>query len=86
MCLQIKLEYPHEVLTCISGCYGCISRDERPRVIKSLTFYLLKFLCEIVYAIVHRLCKNSLVYNHMKVHNMILQFMLNCIYTIYAIF
>ena len=37
--LQIKLEYPHEVLTCISGYYGGISREEKPIVIKSLTFY-----------------------------------------------
>lgn len=37
--LQIKLEYPHEVLTCISGYYGCISKNERPQIIKSLTFY-----------------------------------------------
>lgn len=36
---RIKLEYPHEVLTCISGYYGPISRDERPKVIRSLTFY-----------------------------------------------
>lgn len=36
---RIKLEYPHEVLTCISGYYGCISKNERPQIIKSLTFY-----------------------------------------------
>ncbi len=37
--LQIKLEYPNEVLICISGYYGSVSRDERPKVIRSLTFY-----------------------------------------------
>ncbi|XP_050366078.1 jacalin-related lectin 3 [Argentina anserina] len=36
---RIKLEYPHEVLSCISGYYGCISKNERPQIIKSLTFY-----------------------------------------------
>ncbi|CAI9777858.1 unnamed protein product [Fraxinus pennsylvanica] len=36
---QIKLEYPHEVLTCISGYYGPISKDQRKEGIKSLTFY-----------------------------------------------
>lgn len=35
----MKLEFPHEVLICISGYYGSIDRDERPKVIKSLTFY-----------------------------------------------
>lgn len=33
------MEYPHEVLTCISGYHGSVSRDERPKVIKALTFY-----------------------------------------------
>ncbi|KAK2978922.1 hypothetical protein RJ640_019237 [Escallonia rubra] len=32
---KIKLEYPHEVLTCISGFYGPISREEGMKVIKS---------------------------------------------------
>ncbi|KAK7305408.1 hypothetical protein VNO77_43314 [Canavalia gladiata] len=36
---RIKLEYPNEVLTCISGYYGSINADERPIIIKSLTFY-----------------------------------------------
>ncbi|XP_065621191.1 pentatricopeptide repeat-containing protein At1g19720 [Quercus suber] len=36
---RIKLEHPHEVLICISGYYGSVSRDERHKVIKSLTFY-----------------------------------------------
>ncbi|KAH7524141.1 hypothetical protein FEM48_Zijuj06G0087700 [Ziziphus jujuba var. spinosa] len=36
---RVKLEFPHEVLICISGYYGSIDRDERPKVIKSLTFY-----------------------------------------------
>ena len=35
---QIKLEYPHEVLTCISGYYGPIG-NEHSKVINSLTFY-----------------------------------------------
>ncbi|XAR61711.1 hypothetical protein NMG60_11016212 [Bertholletia excelsa] len=34
----IKLDYPHEVLTCLSGFYGPINGDYGPRVIKSLTF------------------------------------------------
>ncbi|OVA08713.1 Mannose-binding lectin [Macleaya cordata] len=36
---RIKLDYPHEVITCISGYYGSITKDERPKVIRSLTFY-----------------------------------------------
>nr|AFK44060.1 unknown [Lotus japonicus] len=36
---RIKLEYPHEVLTCISGYYRSITMDEHPIIIKSLTFY-----------------------------------------------
>ncbi|KAK3009723.1 hypothetical protein RJ639_013065 [Escallonia herrerae] len=36
---KIKLEYPHEVLTCISGFYGPISREEGTKVIKALTFH-----------------------------------------------
>ncbi|XP_070670346.1 jacalin-related lectin 3-like [Malus domestica] len=38
---RIKLEYPHEVITCISGYYGCISKDQGqgPKIIKSLTFF-----------------------------------------------
>ncbi|KAH7567215.1 hypothetical protein JRO89_XS07G0032900 [Xanthoceras sorbifolium] len=36
---RLKLECPNEVLNCISGYYGSITRDERPKVIKSLTFY-----------------------------------------------
>ncbi|KAF7816113.1 jacalin-related lectin 3-like [Senna tora] len=36
---RIKLEYPHEVLTCISGYYGPVINDERHIVMKSLTFY-----------------------------------------------
>ena len=37
--LQVKLDYPHEVLTCISGYYGYVGKGERQQVIKSLTFY-----------------------------------------------
>ncbi|CAL0301685.1 unnamed protein product [Lupinus luteus] len=36
---RIKLDYPHEVLTCICGYYGSITMDEGPVIIKSLTFY-----------------------------------------------
>ncbi|XP_026393625.1 jacalin-related lectin 3-like [Papaver somniferum] len=36
---RIKFDYPHEVITCISGYYGSISKDERPNVIRSLTFF-----------------------------------------------
>lgn len=35
----MKLDFPHEVLTCISGYYGAVSKDEGMKVIKSLTFY-----------------------------------------------
>ncbi|XP_057726006.1 jacalin-related lectin 3-like [Arachis stenosperma] len=35
---RIKLEYPHEVLSCISGYYGSITKDEKHIIIKSLTF------------------------------------------------
>ncbi|XP_029123290.1 jacalin-related lectin 3 isoform X2 [Elaeis guineensis] len=36
---RIKFDYPHEVLNCVSGYYATINRDERPTVIKSLSFY-----------------------------------------------
>ncbi|KAB1203777.1 Agglutinin [Morella rubra] len=36
---RVKLEYPHEVLICMSGYYGSIGGDEGSRVIRSLTFY-----------------------------------------------
>ncbi|MED6124672.1 hypothetical protein PIB30_061178 [Stylosanthes scabra] len=36
---RVKLEYPHEVLTCISGYYGPITADEQSVIIKSLTLY-----------------------------------------------
>uniref|UniRef100_A0A2P2IXV7 Pentatricopeptide repeat-containing protein n=2 Tax=Rhizophora mucronata TaxID=61149 RepID=A0A2P2IXV7_RHIMU len=36
---RVKLEYPHEVLVCLSGYYGQINGDERPKVVRSLTFY-----------------------------------------------
>ncbi|XP_044474537.1 jacalin-related lectin 3-like isoform X1 [Mangifera indica] len=36
---RIKLEYPHEVLNCLSGYYGPVSTDNKSKVIKSLTFY-----------------------------------------------
>ncbi|RDX69341.1 Jacalin-related lectin 3, partial [Mucuna pruriens] len=36
---RIKLEYPHEVLTCISGYYGSITANEQAIIIKSLTVH-----------------------------------------------
>ncbi|KAK7333222.1 hypothetical protein VNO80_29987 [Phaseolus coccineus] len=36
---RIKLEYPNEVVTCISGYYGSITANEQPTIIKSLTFH-----------------------------------------------
>uniref|UniRef100_A0A803LKG9 Jacalin-type lectin domain-containing protein n=1 Tax=Chenopodium quinoa TaxID=63459 RepID=A0A803LKG9_CHEQI len=36
---RIKLEYPNESLTCISGYYGPVTKDDHPKVIRSLTFY-----------------------------------------------
>ncbi|XP_021851042.1 jacalin-related lectin 3 isoform X1 [Spinacia oleracea] len=36
---RVKLEYPHEMLTCISGYYGPVAKDDHPKVIRSLTFY-----------------------------------------------
>lgn len=36
---KIKLEYPHEVVTGISGYYGPISQEEGVKVVKSLTFH-----------------------------------------------
>lgn len=40
MCnLQIKFEYPNEVLNCICGYYSSIDRGVSNAVIKSLTFY-----------------------------------------------
>ncbi|KAK7372101.1 hypothetical protein VNO80_05470 [Phaseolus coccineus] len=36
---RIQLEHPHEVLTCISGYYGSITKDDQQHIIiKSLTF------------------------------------------------
>ncbi|XXG48725.1 hypothetical protein AAC387_Pa02g3093 [Persea americana] len=36
---KIPFAYPNEVLNCICGYYSSINRDERPKVITSLTFY-----------------------------------------------
>ncbi|XP_074263622.1 jacalin-related lectin 3 [Silene latifolia] len=38
---RIKLEFPHEVLTCISGYYSTVGKDniDHAKVIRSLTFY-----------------------------------------------
>lgn len=36
--MQVKLEFPHEVLNCVSGYYGEIG-GEKTKVIRSLTFY-----------------------------------------------
>jgi len=33
----VKLDYPHEVLTCVYGYYNT-SREDGPRVLRSLTF------------------------------------------------
>lgn len=37
--LQIKLEYPNEMLTCISGYYGPLNNSDNSSVVKSLSFY-----------------------------------------------
>jgi hypothetical protein len=37
MNFQVKLDYPHEVLTCVYGYYNT-NRGEGPRVLRSLTF------------------------------------------------
>ncbi|XVF36041.1 hypothetical protein REPUB_Repub19eG0024300 [Reevesia pubescens] len=36
---RVKLDYPHEVLICISGYYDSINNDEKSKVVRSLTFY-----------------------------------------------
>ncbi|XVE56105.1 hypothetical protein DITRI_Ditri03aG0210600 [Diplodiscus trichospermus] len=36
---RVKLDYPHEVLICISGYYGAINNDDKSKVVRSLTFY-----------------------------------------------
>ncbi|KAG9147057.1 hypothetical protein Leryth_005308 [Lithospermum erythrorhizon] len=36
---KFKLDYPNEVLSCVSGYYGPISKDHTSKVIKSLTFH-----------------------------------------------
>ncbi|XWS14527.1 hypothetical protein CRYUN_Cryun35bG0017500 [Craigia yunnanensis] len=36
---RVKLDYPHEVLICITGYYGSINNDEKSKVVRSLTFY-----------------------------------------------
>lgn len=36
---RVKLEYPREVITCISGYYGPILKGESMKVVKSLTFH-----------------------------------------------
>ncbi|KAK4434556.1 Jacalin-related lectin 3 [Sesamum alatum] len=36
---RVKLDYPHEVLTCVSGYYGPINKEQGTKVIKSLTFH-----------------------------------------------
>ncbi|KAA8528689.1 hypothetical protein F0562_036044 [Nyssa sinensis] len=43
--ISIILEYPHEVLNCISGYYGSIRGDVGPKVIKSLTFHTSRRKC-----------------------------------------
>ncbi|XP_021911591.1 jacalin-related lectin 3 [Carica papaya] len=36
---RVKLNYPHEVLSCICGYYGAVSKEDKSNVIKSITFY-----------------------------------------------
>ncbi|KAL8459068.1 hypothetical protein ACS0TY_036514 [Phlomoides rotata] len=36
---RVKLEYPNEVLTCISGYYGPIKKEQGTQVVQSLTFH-----------------------------------------------
>ncbi|XP_010533571.1 PREDICTED: jacalin-related lectin 3 isoform X2 [Tarenaya hassleriana] len=36
---RIKLECPHEVLTCLSGYYGPVSNSDTTKVVKSVSFY-----------------------------------------------
>ncbi|KAK9743430.1 hypothetical protein RND81_03G238700 [Saponaria officinalis] len=36
---RIKLEYPHEVVICVSGYYSAVGKDDHAKVIRSLTFY-----------------------------------------------
>lgn len=36
---RIKLEYPHEVLTCVSGYYGPVNNSDTSKVVKSLSFF-----------------------------------------------
>ncbi|KAF6142222.1 hypothetical protein GIB67_023409 [Kingdonia uniflora] len=36
---QIILDYPHEIVTCVSGYYSSMVRDEGHKVIRSLTIY-----------------------------------------------
>ncbi|KAJ7966807.1 Jacalin-related lectin like [Quillaja saponaria] len=37
-CHVVQFEYPNEVLTCISGYYGIVGRDECKKVVKSVSF------------------------------------------------
>ncbi|KAI8549593.1 hypothetical protein RHMOL_Rhmol06G0037200 [Rhododendron molle] len=43
--IVIKLDHPHEVLTCISGFYGPINGNHGARVVKSLTFTTSRRKC-----------------------------------------
>ncbi|KAM7521165.1 hypothetical protein LguiB_020127 [Lonicera macranthoides] len=45
MAHKIKLEYPHEVVTCVSGYYGPLNKEEGVKVIKSLTFVTSRRKC-----------------------------------------
>lgn len=36
---RVKLDYPDEVLTCVSGYYGPLQKDQGTKVMKSLTFH-----------------------------------------------
>lgn len=39
------MEYPHEVVTCVSGYYGPLNKEEGVKVIKSLTFVTSRGKC-----------------------------------------
>ncbi|XP_038991390.1 jacalin-related lectin 3-like [Hibiscus syriacus] len=36
---RVKLDYPNEVVNCVSGYYGCIDNEEKRKVVTSLTLY-----------------------------------------------
>ncbi|KAE8677089.1 Jacalin-related lectin 3 [Hibiscus syriacus] len=36
---RVKLDFPNEVVNCVSGYYGCIDSEEKRKVVTSLTLY-----------------------------------------------